>query len=387
MASVPDANESRREFLAGGLLSAVAVGVNRMSSAEEPLAPPDKQAVDVEIPKPPEKTVGFAIVGLGKLAIEEVLPAFGKCKLARPVALVSGHPDKAKRIAATYNLDPRNIYNYDNYDTLKDNPAVGAIYIILPNSMHAEFTVRGLNAGKHVLCEKPMAANPAEAEQMIAAAKNNQRKLAIAYRLRYEPFNMAAIDICRKGEIGKLKTIIAENCQEVKAPNIRLSKQLAGGPVEDVGVYCINAFRYLSGEEPREITAYAHQPKDDERFREVAESVTFAVKFPSGLLCTGTCSFGTAESRSFSVQGSKGVLRMESAFAYQGQRLTVSKENKISEINLEPVDHFAAEMDYFAECALGAKEVRTPGEDGLADMKIISAIAESVRTGRAVTIS
>lgn len=373
----------RRTFLAAGVSL---VASSTMSKADEPLAPAEKQPPHVKTPEPPAKTVGWAIVGLGQLALEEVMPAFANSKIARPMALVSGHPDKARKVAATYGIDSASIYDYKNYEKLADNPAVDVIYIILPNSMHAEYTVRGLQAGKHILCEKPMATSIAECEQMIAAAKNARRKLMIAYRLRYEPFNSTAIELCRKGELGKLKLITASNGQDVKAPNIRLSKPLGGGPLQDVGIYCVNAFRYLTGEEPLEVTGFAFQPKDDPRFREVPESVAFTLRFPSGVIASGDCSFGIGESRRYRVQGASGILDLENAFGYRGQRLSLQNEQRISEMKLRPVDHFAAEMDHFSECVLAGKESKTPGAEGLADLRVMTAIEEAIQTGRRVSI-
>lgn len=377
-------NPNRRDFMAAS--AATLIASSTMRAEEPPLAPPDKQPPNLKVPEAPAKTVGWAIVGLGQLALEEIMPAFAKCKLARPVALVSGHPEKAKKVAGAYGIDTKNIYDYTTYEKLGENPAVGVIYIVLPNSMHAEYTIRGLKVGKHVLCEKPMATSAAECEQMIAAAKTANRKLMIAYRLRYEPFNMTALDICRKGGAGKIKLISASNGQDTKAPNIRLSKALGGGPVQDVGIYCLNAFRYLTGEEPTEVSATAHQPKDDPRFREVPESVTFTLRFPSGAVAHGDCSFGTAESRRYRVQGSDGLVEMDPAFSYRGLRLNVQKGGQKSEIKLTEVDHFAAEMDHFSECVLANKDPRTPGEEGLADMRVIEAIEEAAKTGRTVAI-
>ncbi|MDB5342928.1 MAG: gfo/Idh/MocA family oxidoreductase [Schlesneria sp.] len=373
----------RRTFLAVGVSL---IASTTMSKADEPLAPPDKQPPHVKTPEPPAKTVGWAIVGLGQLALEEVMPAFANSKIARPVALVSGHSDKAKKVAATYGIDPTSIDNYNTYEKLVDNPAVDVIYIILPNSMHAEYTVRGLKAGKHVLCEKPMATSIAECEQMIAAAKSSRKKLMIAYRLRHEPFNKTAIELCRKGELGKLKLITACNGQDVKAPNIRLSKSLGGGPLQDVGIYCVNAFRYLTGEEPIEVRGFAAQSNDDPHFREVPESVAFMLHFPSGVIASGDCSFGIGESRRYRVQGASGILDLENAFGYRGQRLCVQTEDRISEMKLSPVDHFAAEMDHFSECILTGRESKTPGEEGLADLRVMTAIEEAIQTGHRVTI-
>lgn len=375
---------SRRHFLAAAGLTAA--GLSARAGEQPPLAPPDRQPPDLKLPDPPVKPLGWAVVGLGKLALEEVMPAFSLCKLSRPTALVSGHPEKARKVAAAHGIDPKHIYGYENYDRIAADPAIDVVYIILPNSMHAEYTIRGLKAGKHVLCEKPMAVTPAECEKMIATGKEAKRKLMIAYRLRYEPFNQTAIELCRKGELGKLKSITASNCQDTKAPNIRLSRSLGGGPVGDVGIYCLNAVRYLTGEEPVEVTAVAHQPADDPRFREVPESVAFTLKFPSGAIATCDCSFGAAESRRFRVQGADGVLHMERAFGYRGQRLFLDKGGKDAELKLEAVNHFAAEMDYFSECVRADKESRTPGEEGLADMRVIATIEEAAKSGRAIRV-
>src|SRR5947209_16485814 len=157
----------------------------------------DASAQQLAVPEPPGKKLGWAIVGLGSLSIHEILPAFAKCEKSKVVAFVSGHPDKANKLALRYGVNPKNIFNYQNYDTIKDNPEVDIIYIVLPNGMHAEYTVRGLQAGKHVLTEKPMANTPAECQQMIDASRKVGRKLMVAYRCRYEPYNREAIQIGR----------------------------------------------------------------------------------------------------------------------------------------------------------------------------------------------
>jgi len=382
--TTPSTNDlRRRDFLTA---AAAFLASTTMTRADNPLAPPDQQPPHVKVPERPARRVGWAVVGLGQLALEEVMPAFGQCRLARPVALVSGHPDKAKKVAGAYDINPDNIYDYHSYDKLAHNDAVDVIYIILPNSMHAEYTIRGLKAGKHVVCEKPMATSVKEGEEMIAAAEKAQRQLMIAYRLRYEPFNMTAIETCRNRDLGRLKLLTASNGQNVVAPNIRLSKALGGGPLSDVGIYCLNAFRYLTGEEPIEVTGMAHQPPDDPRFREVPESVAFTLRFPSGAIACGDCSFGISESRRFRVEGTSGALDLEGAFGYRGQKLTLRKETEHSEVQLKPVNHFAAEMDNFSECVLSGKGTRTPGQEGLADLRVMAAIEEAIESGRSVKL-
>lgn len=373
---------TRRSFLAAAGLTAATA-----SAADPPLAPPDRQPPDLHLPDVVERKARWAVVGLGVLALEEIMPAFAHARLSRPTALVSGHPDKARRVAAAYGIDPKRIYGYDTFDRLRDDGEVDIVYVVLPNSMHAEYTIRAHRAGKHVLCEKPMAANPAECREMIAAARAAGKKLMVAYRLRYEPFNRAVIKMCREKAVGELRTFEASNCQVTPAPNIRLSRGLAGGPVQDVGVYCLNAARYVTGEEPVEVTAQEHRPANIPRFREVPASVAFQLRFPSGVLAHCDCSFDAAESRRFRVTGTDGFLDLDPAFGYRGLRLTVGKGAGREQPALAGVNHFAAEMDHFSDCVLNGKDPLTPGEEGLADMTVIAAIEEAARTGRAVPVA
>jgi len=358
----------------------------RSFSQDVPLAPPDRQPPKLDVPEQPGKTVGWAIVGLGELALGEIMPAFADCRLSRPTALVSGHPDKAKKVAKAYGIKESSIYGYENYDQLADNPDVQAIYIVLPNSMHAEYTIRGFKAGKHVLCEKPMAVTVEECETMIAASKAAQKHLMIAYRLRYEPFNMTAIELCRNETLGRIQSISASNNQVVQAPNIRLSRELGGGPLGDIGVYCLNATRYLTGLEPVEVAAFSYQPKDVAKFREVPSGLSWTARFPNNVIVTSDCSFNASPSRRYRVHCDKGFIDLEEAFSYRGQVLTISEKGKKTKLDITPVNHFAAEMEHFSQCILENKPPRTPGQEGLADHIVMAAIEESARTGKSVTL-
>jgi predicted dehydrogenase len=399
---------SRRRFLAGAALSgAAAITFPRMLAqpAEEvggepvtsmarssspskpglpPLAPPDKQPPTLEIPKP-ERKLGWAIVGLGELALEEILPAFGACKKSRLVALVSGHPDKARQLADVHGIDRKAIYDYANFDSIRDNSEIDVVYIVLPNSMHAEYTNRALHAGKHVLCEKPMAVTIAECESMIQAADKANRKLGVAYRLHYEPMNLAVMEMCRQKTFGTIKTFTGSNCQTTQAPNIRLSSALGGGPVGDLGIYCINAARYTIGEEPIEAIAIKSQPKSEPRFREVPESVSFLLRYASGAIAECQCSFGTARSSSYQVLCENGSITMNPAYTYTGLRLFTDSADGGTPVHteylIEPINQFAAEMDTFSDCISLDRPVPTPGDLGLRDIRIILAVLESVRQG------
>ena len=294
---------------------------DRKHSDQVPLAPPDQQPAELKWPQLGKRRIGFAVVGLGVLSLEEILPAFALCEHAKCTALISGHRDKAEHVAKFYGVPTAAIYNYEDYDRLADNPDVDVIYIVLPNNMHAEYTIRGVKAGKHVLCEKPMAVTIDECQRMNAAADEANRKLMIAYRLHYEPMNRQVMDWCREQKFGPIRTINSTNSQNVEAPNIRLSETLGGGPLGDIGIYSINAMRYITSEEPIRASGRSHSPADDPRFAEVPASVAFMLEFPSGVLAVGTCCFNGPVKRDFHVHCQQGTIDMDPAFAYRGLQL------------------------------------------------------------------
>jgi len=368
-----------------GFISKVGQGFLAVNVAGALLKDAEAQLV---VPDPPGKKLGWAVVGLGSLAINQILPAFAKCEKSRVVAFVSGHPDKAHKLALRYGVSSKNIYNYENYDSIKDNPEVDVIYIVLPNGMHAEYTVRGLQAGKHVLSEKPMANAPAECQQMIDAAKKADRKLMVAYRCRYETYNREAIRIARSGELGPTQMILADTGFAIGDPTQwRLNKKLAGGgSMMDIGIYALNASRYLSGEEPTEVNAMLYSTPNDPRFKEVEEHVTFQLRFPSRILANCTSSYGYFHQSHFRVMGTDARLCMDPATWYSGLRMWIERGNTIEEKELPVVDHFASEMDHMSDCVMQNKQPLTPGEEGLHDITLIHAVYESARNGKTVKV-
>jgi len=351
------------------------------------------QVPNLAVPPAPGKKLGYALVGLGNLSIFQLLPAFAKAEKSKLTAFVSGRPEKAKQLAARYGVSDKNIYNYDNFDTIASNPDIDIVYIVLPNSMHAEYTIRALKAGKHVLCEKPMATTPQECERMIVAAKAANRKLQIGYRMRYEPYTQAMIKMARDQEVGPTRVILADagfNINLVMGSGTekqwRLVKKMAGGgSLMDIGVYALNATRYLSGEEPVEVNAMMYTTPNDPRFTEVEETITFQLRFPSGILANCTSSYGGPLSR-FRVVGTKGAFEMEPAQGYSGQRMRVLRGT--IEERPQPVrDHFALEMDALSDCVMNNTDSLTPGEEGLKDLRIMMAIYESARGGRPVKLT
>ncbi|HZE27659.1 MAG TPA: Gfo/Idh/MocA family oxidoreductase [Terriglobales bacterium] len=369
---------TRRGFISklgeGFVLANVAGGLLKTAEAQ------------LVVPDPPGKKLGWAIVGLGSLAINQILPAFAECEKSRVVALVSGHPDKANKLALRYGVSPKNIYNYQNYDSIKDNPEVDIIYIVLPNGMHAEYTVRGFQADKHVLTEKPMANTPAECQQMIDAGRTANRKLMVAYRCRYEPYNREAIRVARSRELGTVKVILADAGFNMKDPNQwRLKKALAGGgSMMDIGIYALQAARYLSGEEPSEVSAMMYSTPGDPRFKEVEEAINFQLRFPSGILANCTSSYGYAWQSHYRVVTSEGWLELDPATAYSGLRMRVHRGDITEERDLPVVDHFASEMEHMSECVMQNKDPLTPGEEGLRDLTIMHALYEAANTGKTV---
>jgi glucose-fructose oxidoreductase len=366
---------SRRGFLQStglGLLTSHLAG--RTASAQR-------------VPDPPGRKLGWALVGLGSLSINQIMPAFAKCEKSKLTAFVSGSPDKARKLALRYVVNEKNIYNYQTYERIADNPDIDIIYIVLPNGMHAEYTVRALKAGKHVLCEKPMANTPDECQQMIDAARQAQRKLMVAYRVRYEPFNQALIQAVREKEIGPLKVILADAGFSIGDPSQwRLNRKMAGGgSLMDIGIYALNAARFLSGEEPIEINAMEQTDRQDPRFKEVEETVTFQLRFPSGVLANCTSSYGAPFNR-YRVVGPNGWVELEPGSGYSGLRMRANVKRKLEERFHPVIDHFAAEMDHLSDCVMNGSEPLTPGEEGLRDLRAMMAIYEAAKTGTTVKL-
>ncbi len=343
-------------------------------------------------PLPEHKRIGVAVVGLGHLALEQILPAFGESKRCRLTALVSGDRAKATALGARYGVDPKSLYDYKSYDRLRNEGNVDLVYVVLPNGMHAEYTIRAFQAGKHVLCEKPMATSVTECRDMIQAASKAGKKLMIAYRMQYEPYNREAIRMARAGDLGTLKAFSAINGQTQGDPKQwRLKKALSGGgALPDVGIYCLNAARYLTGEEPIEISAILQSTPNDPRFTEVEEQVDFVLRFPSGFLASCSTSYGYHNSKRYRLIGESGWLELDPAFPYRGQQMRIGRTRQETDVEqvetrlLEPKNHFATEMDHMAECIQAGRQPHTPGEEGMQDMRIIAAIYDAA--SRAVTV-
>ena len=323
----------------------------------------------------------YCIVGLGRISMDHFMPACKMSQNARVTALVSSDRKKAEEQAAKYEVPSKNIYSYKNYDEIGNNSEIDAVYIALPNSMHAEYTIRAANAGKHVLCEKPMATTVKDSQAMINACRAAGKKLMIAYRCHYESTNLRAVQLIREGKLGTVQAIESAFGFNEKAGEWRLNRKLAGGgPLMDVGIYSLNACRYLTGEEPSKIEGYASTIDKDGRFAEVEENVSWTMRFPSGIVASCNTTYGGQMEGYYRVHGTKGYLHVEPAFSYEGLQLKaqIKGEPPIDEPNqAKDPSQFVAEADHFARSVFDGEEPRSNGEEGLRDMQLISEIYKS----------
>jgi len=323
--------------------------------------------------------VRYAVVGLGYISQIAVLPAFAHAKgNSELVALVSGNDRKLRELSKKYKVPLT--YNYDDLDRCLRSGDIDAVYIALPNDLHAEYTIRAARAGVHVLCEKPMAVTEAECREMIAACDDNDVKLMIAYRLHFEAATLEAIEAVRSGKIGKVRAFNSLFSMQVKEPNIRLEPN-GGGTLYDIGIYCINAVRALFGAEPEEVFATSVQGTDP-RFEEVDEMTSAVLRFPGDRLATFTSSFGASDVSTYTVLGTKGSLCVDSAYELAeglSHYLTIDGRTRTRQFSKR--DQFGPELFYFSSCIQEDREPEPGGQEGLNDVRIIRALYSSARRG------
>jgi predicted dehydrogenase len=295
-------------------------------------------------------------------------------------------------IAKQYGIAPDSCYGYGDMARLRDNPAVQVVYVITPNALHRQHVVAAAKAGKHVLCEKPMATSSADCRAMVEACRAANVKLMIAYRMQYQPHAREAIRLARTGALGSVTLMDMINNQNQGDPaQWRQSKALAGGgSLPDVGLYCLNTARAVLGEEPIEVSAQIWSPPGDSRFREVEDNVAFMLRFPSGAIANCMSSYGTHRISRLKLMGSEAWTEMEHAFDYKEQNLRVTRladgKDQTAEISIEPKNQFALELDHMAQCVQRNIGPRTPGEEGAQDQRIMEAIYEAARTGKTVRL-
>ncbi len=348
-----------------------------------------------DLPLAPDQRVGFAMVGLGAYALNQIVPNLGSTRRARLAAVVSGNADKARTVARAYGLGDRHVYSYDTFDRIVEDETVDVVYVILPNTLHRAWTERAFAAGKHVLCEKPMAATAEDCEAMIAAADDAGKRLMIGYRAQFDPVNLRAIELVRGsdkggGQIGTPRLVVADHGRILDPSDTRdewrAKQELAGGgSLYDIGIYSVNGARYLLGEEPTEVTA-RYTPGSGRKEVTVEEGVVWSMRFPSGAVANCSSSYLVAEAKRIHVQGSEGTVTLDPATDYYVRNLFLSTEEEQRQIIVPNPNQFAAMLDEMAAAVQEDRAPKTPGEEGLRDVRILQAIYASADAERPVSL-
>ena len=327
-----------------------------------------------------------AIMGLGGYA-NRVADAMRDCKKAKLVGVISGTPSKIKDWQSRFDIPEKNCYNYENFDSIKNNKDIDAVYVITPNALHHDNTIRAARAGKHVICEKPMAVSVKEGQEMVEACKKANVKLLIGYRMHFEPQTLEVIRMRRDGELGKITFFQGLTGFTINDPNIwRVDKKLAGGgSMMDIGIYAINGARYLVGEEPVWVTAQETKTKP-EIFKEgVDETIQFQLGFPSGAVASCLSTYNMNNLDRFFLNGTKGYVEMWPSTNYG----PIQGRSHKGPLNQPIVTHQTVQMDEMAGIILEGKKPVIPvdGEEGVRDMKVIEAVYAAVKTGQKQKIS
>ena len=386
-------NSSRRDFLRQLSIgtAAVAAGVALAGNAKGQTLPGDSSAPAVPA-KNGRKKLGVALLGLGRYATNELAPALQMTQNCELVGAVSGHPEKLAAWKQQYNLPEKNLYSYHNMEQMADNPDIDIVYVVTPPALHPVYAIRAANAGKHVISEKPMATTPDDCQAMIDACKAANRKLSVGYRLHFDPYFKEIERLAQDKDFGDLMTMTGDRGFIFGQRAWRIDKILAGGgPMMDLGIYLVQAACAAAGEvAPVAVTAKERPKERPDFFYNVEETMDFTLEFPNGAKFTGVSSFNH-DSDTFRAEGGKGWIDFQAhAFSYAPGTVVTSK----GPLNFPvpgPVDgrscyQQAWHMDDFADCIVNNRETRVPGEMGLRDIKIITAIYEAARTGQKVPV-
>lgn len=332
-----------------------------------------------------DKVLRVAIMGLGSYGTR-VAEAMKDCKKAKLVGVISGTPSKIKDWQAKYNIPEKNCYNYENFDNIRNNPDIDAVYVITPNGLHKDQSIRVAKAGKHVICEKPMAINAAEGQEMVDACRKANVKLLVGYRMHFEPKTLEVIHMRKNGDFGKILFFQGLSGFQIGDPTQwRLNKKLAGGgAMMDIGIYSINGSRYMIGEDPIWVTAQETK-NDPVKFKEgVDETITFQMGFPGGAVASCLSTYSMNNLDKFFLNGEKGFAEMQPSTGYG----PIQGRTHKGELNHPHVTHQTVQMDEMADIILRDKKPEVPvdGLEALKDLKIIDAIYASVASGKKVDL-
>ncbi len=369
---------SRRKFIRNISASAVVMGgVSSLSSCNigehEKSTKMNEQKVKGKL--------GVALVGLGKYSEGQLAPALLEARQCYLAGIVTGTPSKAEKWKNKYNLPDSNIYNYKSFDRIKDNADIDIIYIVLPNAMHAEYVVRAAETGKHIICEKPMAVTVEDCDKMIEACEKAGVKLSIGYRLHFEPYNVEMMRIGQEKVFGPIHSVQADNGMS-EVDGWRLDEELAGGgPLMDVGIYCVQACRYSTGLEPIAVTAQETPKTNPEKFKTIEEGLTWEFEFPGGIKAACSTSY-SKEMNLLRITAEKGWAELSPAYEYKG----IKGKTSNGDMKFPQVVQQARQMDDFALAIREKRPSPVPGEMGRQDVKILQAIYESMDTQQRVEI-
>ena len=326
--------------------------------------------------------LGIALVGLGKYSTGQLGPALKETKHCYLAGIVTGSPVKAMEWKNKYNIPDANIYDYENFDFIKNNNAIDIVYIVLPNSMHEEYVTRAAKAGKHVICEKPLAITVEECDRMIEACRKAGKQLSVGYRLHFEPHNREMMRLGNEKVFGNIRSMKAGHGMET-VDGWRIDKQLAGGgPLMDLGIYCVQAVRYTTGMEPIAVRAQEGEKKDEEKFKSVEESLTWQMEMPGNIVAECATSYSD-NMKYLTADADNGWFELEPAYQYKGIKGKTSK----GKMNFPQVNQQALQMDDFALAIKENRPTPVPGEMGRQDVKILQAIYKAMETGERVEIS
>jgi predicted dehydrogenase len=331
----------------------------------------------------PDKKLGVALVGLGRLSTNQIAPALQKTRNCRLAGIVTGTPSKAAEWKAKYNIPDKNIYDYKSMKDMAKNKDIDIVYVVTPNALHLEHALAAAAAGKHVYCEKPMEISVDRCQQMIDGVKKAGKMLGVGYRCQFDPNHLECVRLAKEKVLGEVKAIDANFGFAIGDPSEwRLKRDLAGGgPLMDVGIYCLQTARMLTGEEPVWISA-STVTTDPVKFKEVEESVMWQAKFPSGVIVNSMSTYNANGFQGFRAATTKGWFGMDPAYYYGGNR---GRRSDGPEINIPVPDQFQIELEDFADCIINKRQTRVSGEMGLTDVKYLMAIYDSAKKGHPVT--
>lgn len=332
------------------------------------------------------KKIRYAVVGLGHIAQVAVLPGFKNAKKnSKLEALVSDDPVKLKELSKLYKV--RNLFSMDEYEKCLKSGLIDAVYVATPNTEHQRFAELACRYGIHVLCEKPLTVSEQASRSIGKAVERSGIKFMVAYRLHFDSANLRAIEVAKKGKLGNLRYFSSIFSMTVQPPNIRLQEDMGGGPLHDIGIYCINAARYLFQAEPTEVFAAAATTSKDARFAEVDEMVSAILRFPENRLASFTCSFGSADRAEYDLVGTKGSLRLQNAYEYASpMKLTIKTGDRVKTKKYRQRDQFGPELYYFSDCILNDRDPEPSIAEGLADVVVLEALIQSLDEKKSIKV-